>query len=131
MSNQVHTYLNPKQDLHPVILYPRLKAFSCRPCCDGAQPSKIWRIFDKSARYNYRYNIMKSKIRKIGNSYGIVLPKKALNAMKVKEGDAVYITEATENSLNITREEADFGRKMEIAEDLMHRYSNALRELAK
>ena len=36
--------------------------------------------------------VMKTKVRKIGNSYGVVLPKEALHAMKVKEGDTLYIT---------------------------------------
>jgi putative addiction module antidote len=74
---------------------------------------------------------MKSKVRKIGNSYGIVLPKEALHAMKVKEGQDVYITEGAENSLRLSAEQAGFEAKMEKAETLISRYRNALRELAK
>lgn len=75
--------------------------------------------------------VMKSKIRKIGNSYGIVLPKDALHAMKVKEGDAVYITEGSENSVRICAEDESFAKAMEIADKGMRQYRNALRELAK
>lgn len=75
--------------------------------------------------------VMKSKIRKIGNSYGIVLPKEALNSMKVREGQAVYITEGSENSLRLSAEEADFDKKIENLDSLISRYRNALRELAK
>jgi putative addiction module antidote len=74
---------------------------------------------------------METKVRKIGNSYGIVLPKEALHAMKVKEGDVLYLTEAPSCSLRVTPDRAGFAEKMRIAQDLMRRYRNALRELAK
>jgi len=73
----------------------------------------------------------KTKIRKIGNSYGIILPKETLQAMRVKEGDVMYITRAPDDSIRVTAGGADFDRKMEIADRLMRRYRNALRELAK
>lgn len=74
---------------------------------------------------------MQSKIRKIGNSYGIVLPREALDSMMVKEGDTVYMTRSPENGLKLTARDQEFARTMEIAEDLMSRYRNALAELAK
>ena len=74
---------------------------------------------------------METKIRKIGNSLGIVLPKEALQAMKVKEGATLYLTEAPESSLRVTPERPGFEEKAKAAQDLMHRYRNALRELAK
>jgi putative addiction module antidote len=30
------------------------------------------------------------KLRKIGNSYGLILPKEMLDRLKLKEGDTVY-----------------------------------------
>ena len=75
--------------------------------------------------------VMKTKVRKIGNSYGIVLPKEALHTMKVKEGDTLYITEGAESSVRMSAERKGFVEKMKVAEDLMGRYRNALRELAK
>ena len=74
---------------------------------------------------------MKTKVRKIGNSYGIVLPKEALHSMKVKEGDTLYLTEAPECSLRVTPWDRQFKDMMAIAERGMTRYRNALRELAK
>ena len=74
---------------------------------------------------------MKTKVRKIGNSYGIVLPKEALHSMKVKEGDTRYLTEAPECSLRVTPGARQFKDMMAIAERGMTRYRNALRELAK
>ncbi|MEE9369429.1 MAG: AbrB/MazE/SpoVT family DNA-binding domain-containing protein [Pontiella sp.] len=73
----------------------------------------------------------KTKVRKIGNSLGIVLPKEALQAMKVEEGATLYITEAPECSVQVTPQQPGFFEKTEIAEDLMKRYRNALQELAK
>ena len=74
---------------------------------------------------------MKTKVRKIGNSYGILLPKAALQAMKVKEGDTLYLTEAPEDSLRVMGDNKGFEDKRRIAHRLMDRYQNALRELAK
>jgi putative addiction module antidote len=73
----------------------------------------------------------KTKVRKIGNSLGIVLPKEALQAMKVKEGATLYITEAPKCAIHMTPETEKFSDMMEIAEEGMQRYRNALRELAK
>ena len=85
----------------------------------------------KTRCYNYCYYMAyKTKVRKIGNSLGIVLPKEALQAMKVKEGATLYITEAPESSVQVTPESPGFAEKSKLAEDLMKRYRNALRELA-
>ena len=73
----------------------------------------------------------KTKVRKIGNSLGIVLPKEALQAMKVEEGATLYITEAPEGAVQVTPEDKNFHDMMEIAEKGMQSYRNALRELAK
>ena len=81
--------------------------------------------------YNYSGNTMKTKLRKIGNSYGIILPKEALHALQIQEGDTLYLTEAPEASLRITAERKGFEEKSASARDLMRRYRNALRELAK
>lgn len=74
---------------------------------------------------------IETKVRKIGNSLGIVLPKEALLALKVGEGDVLYLTEAPECSLRVTPEKPGFQDIMKIAEEGMNRYRNALRELAK
>jgi putative addiction module antidote len=73
----------------------------------------------------------KTKVRKIGNSLGIVLPKEALQAMKVEEGATLYITEAPKGAVQVTPDNEHFGAMMKIAERGMQKYRNALRELAK
>ena len=74
---------------------------------------------------------IQTKVRRIGNSLGIVLPKEAIQALHVKEGAALYLTEAPESSLRITTERKGFKEMMDIAESGMGHYRNALRELAK
>mgnify|MGYP006448947165 CR=1 FL=1 len=74
---------------------------------------------------------IETKVRKIGNSYGIVLPKEALQALKVQEGDRLYLTEAPNHTLNINPDQPGFEDKMLLANDLIRRYRNTYRELAK
>ena len=74
---------------------------------------------------------IETKVRKIGNSLGIVLPKEALLALKVGEGDTIFLTEAPECSLRMTPEKPGFEQVMKVAAEGMNRYRNALRELAK
>lgn len=71
---------------------------------------------------------MEFKIRKIGDSLGIVLSEEALRTLKVGEGDSLYLAEGPEQSVV---KESDFSEVMKIAEEGMDRYRNALRELAK
>ncbi len=74
---------------------------------------------------------IETKVRKIGNSLGIVLPKEALQTLKVQEGDVLYLTEAPQCSLRITPDRPGFEEKMEAADNLIRRYRNTFRELAK
>ncbi|MFZ4589200.1 MAG: AbrB/MazE/SpoVT family DNA-binding domain-containing protein [Terrimicrobiaceae bacterium] len=75
--------------------------------------------------------LAQSKVRKIGNSLGIVLPKEALQQLQAEEGTILYLTESPECSLRITPERPGFKEFMEIADKGMKKYRNALRELAK
>lgn len=70
------------------------------------------------------------KVRKIGNSLGIVLPKDVLAKLKVGEGDALSVSE-TQNGVALSAYDDEIARQIEIGRDVMKRYRNALRELAK
>jgi len=74
--------------------------------------------------------MVKTTVRKIGNSLGVILPARALQALRVSEGDDLFLTEAPEG-LRITPYDPDFDETMRVAEGVMGRYRNALRELAK
>ena len=74
--------------------------------------------------------MIKTTVRKIGNSYGIILPARALQALHANEGDELFLTESPDG-LRITPYDPDFDETMKVAEGVMRRYKNALRELAK
>lgn len=74
---------------------------------------------------------IETKVRRIGNSLGIVLPKEALQALRVQEGATLYLTEAPNDALLINHDKPGFKDIMTLAEEGMNRYRNALRELAK
>ena len=71
------------------------------------------------------------KIRKIGNSLGVVLPKEALAHLNLAEGDTVTVVEGTEGSLLLSPHKEAVTRQMEVVQDVMKRYRHTLRELAK
>lgn len=75
--------------------------------------------------------VLELKLRKVGNSLGVVIPKEALAHLKVEEGDTVCVTDASDGSLRVSATHPEFSRQMEAAKRVMHRYRNALRELAK
>ena len=72
----------------------------------------------------------KLKLRKIGNSYGVILPKEVLEHLQVREGDEVYASSMPEG-ITLSSGDPAFAAAMEHFDDFMHRYKNALRELAK
>lgn len=70
------------------------------------------------------------KIRRIGNSLGLVLPKEVLARLRLDEGDQVYITEAPDG-YRLTPMNQEFAGQMEEAESIMREDRDLLRELAK
>jgi putative addiction module antidote len=74
--------------------------------------------------------MVKLTVRRVGNSLGLTLPAEAVKALRVGEGDTLYLTETPEG-YQIVAHDPDFERAMETAEGFMKRYRNALRELSK
>ena len=74
--------------------------------------------------------MVKLTVRRVGNSLGVTLPIEAVKALRVREGDALYLTE-TPDGYQIVAHDPEFEKAMTKAEDFMARYRNALRELAK
>ncbi len=70
------------------------------------------------------------KVRKIGNSTGVILPKDVLDRHNISPGDIVQLNERG-GELVITRDDDAFSRQMEAARHVMRRRFSALRELAK
>jgi len=70
------------------------------------------------------------KLRAVGNSVGVVLPKELLARLDLKEGDTLHVVE-TPDGLRLQRADPDFARQMEVAREVMRRRRAVLRELAK
>ena len=72
----------------------------------------------------------KLKIRKIGNSVGLILPKEVVDQLRVGEDDTVhYVVDS--NGLHVSPFDPDFDAAMEAFERTRRKYRNALRALAK
>jgi putative addiction module antidote len=75
--------------------------------------------------------VLQLKLRKVGNSVGVILPKEALAHLKLEEGDSVSVTEGPDGSLRLSPSKAEVTRQMDVVQDVMKRYRHTLRELAK
>jgi putative addiction module antidote len=74
---------------------------------------------------------VETKVRKIGNSLGIILPKEALQELNAVEGTSVFLTEGADGSVSLTVHKPGFSEKAKMVDDIIRRYPNALNELAK
>jgi putative addiction module antidote len=70
------------------------------------------------------------KLRKIGNSVGLVLPREILAKLKVGEGETIYLTD-TRDGFRITPYNEEFELQMDAAEKIMNEDRDILRELSK
>ena len=75
--------------------------------------------------------VLELKLRKVGNSVGVVLPKEALAHLHAREGDTVCVTEAPDGSLHMSATSPEVMRQLQAAQHVIRRYRNTLRELAK
>jgi putative addiction module antidote len=71
------------------------------------------------------------RIRRIGNSFGVVLPKEVLTRLNAGEGERLFLIESPDGDYRLTPYDPAFERKMAKAEGIIGRYRNTLRALAK
>ena len=69
------------------------------------------------------------KVRKVGASLGVVLPKELLAELGLGEGDELYAMR-TPGGVELTRHGPDFGQAIEAGRKFMRRYPNAMKKLA-
>ncbi len=74
--------------------------------------------------------MFKLKIRRVGSSSGVILSKEVLAALRVREGDALILTESPDG-FRITPYASEIEDELEAFEEGRRQYRNALRELAK
>ncbi len=72
----------------------------------------------------------KLKVTTVGASAGIILNKEVMARLKVKKGDALYLTDAP-GGYRITPYNPDFERQMQLAEEIMHDDRDILKALSK
>ena len=73
---------------------------------------------------------MKTKLRKIGNGLGVLLPKEVVERLRVSEGSTLTISE-TDAGIQLSPYEAEFSEQVEAFLRIEPRHRNSLRELAK
>lgn len=72
----------------------------------------------------------KTKVRRIGGSLGIIIPKNVADSMAIEEGDDLFIV-STDEGIAVTPYDPEFEDTLEDAREFMRSHRNAFRELAK
>jgi putative addiction module antidote len=70
------------------------------------------------------------KLKAVGNSTGVILPKEVLTKLQVEKGDDLYVVE-TPDGITLTPYDPEFEHQMEAARKIMKKRRTVLRELAK
>ncbi|HUA77016.1 MAG TPA: AbrB/MazE/SpoVT family DNA-binding domain-containing protein [Acetobacteraceae bacterium] len=71
-----------------------------------------------------------TKLQKLGNSTGVVLPRKVLAAARLELGDEVLLN-AEEGRIEITKTEEGYNRAMEIGRAFSQRYRQTMAILSR
>jgi putative addiction module antidote len=70
------------------------------------------------------------RVRKVGNSLGILLTKDVVEVLGVTEGDQLFAVR-TPDGIRLTPFDPDFASAIESSRDYMRRHRDAMHELAK
>lgn len=70
------------------------------------------------------------KVTQIGNSLGVVLPKEIVERLGIQRGQHLSVSESA-NGIELSPFDPEFAEEMRLAEEIMDRYRDTLRELAK
>jgi putative addiction module antidote len=70
------------------------------------------------------------KVTQVGNSLGVVLPKEVVERLGIARGQMLSLSETT-NGIELSAFDPEFEEQMRLAEEIMDRYRDTLRELAK
>jgi putative addiction module antidote len=71
------------------------------------------------------------RIKKIGNSVGLILPKELLARLKLTEGDVLHVVEQTDRGLKLSPYDPKHAKAMEIARRAFRNYADTFKALAK
>ena len=70
------------------------------------------------------------KVRKFGNSLGVILPKEVIGRLKTGDGQSLFLIDAPDGSYRLSPYDPNFQAKMNKAENIIDRYRNTLKALA-
>lgn len=71
-----------------------------------------------------------TKVRKIGGSLGLIIPKSVADAMALCEGDDLFVVQ-TPDGITVTPYDPEFAETMEDARAFMRSHRNAFHELSR
>jgi putative addiction module antidote len=71
------------------------------------------------------------RVRKIGNSIGLILPKDLLARLKLKEGDKLHVVEQPDRALKLSPYDPKHEEAMKIARRGFRKYADTFKALAK
>lgn len=73
---------------------------------------------------------METRVRKIGNGYGVLIPKQIMEEMRLEEGSVLTLV-ADSEGLHLSPYDASFKDQLEAFRRTEFRHRNSYRELAK
>lgn len=68
------------------------------------------------------------KLIAVGDSIGVVLPKELLTKLRVKKGDTLYAI-GNADGVELTAYNPEFAKQIEMAEDIMRKDRDILKQL--
>lgn len=74
--------------------------------------------------------MVRLKIRRIGTSLGVILPKEVLARMKVGEGEELFLTEVP-GGVRLTAHDPTVEEQIELGREFMKEYRETFRALAR
>jgi putative addiction module antidote len=69
------------------------------------------------------------KVRKFGNSLGVILPKEVIGRLNAGDGERLFLIESADGDYRLTPYDPAFEKKMNKAGEIMARYRNTLHAL--
>jgi putative addiction module antidote len=72
----------------------------------------------------------KTRLRAIGNSLGVTLPRDVVQHLAIKKGDEIHLVQHPDGIL-LTAFDPVFANKLDTFDELRRKYRDSLRELAK
>ena len=71
------------------------------------------------------------RVRKIGNSTGVIFPKDLLARFALKEGDSLYVVEGADRGMKLTPYDPKHAKALEIARRSFRAYADTYKALAR